>query len=713
MFFTPELLERRESGFGLLWLAATLGAKSSFKKLPKRSVLTADISQLCGLIAQPPEPLALRLSSNLMIGVARVYKVKQEIFYTDVTSCYNTLKKAVTDLYTVSLGPAELQAGQASLRPDILTLAVDPGAAFAIDFGNIFGDWEDSGPGRAGSDEEESDDEFDPSAKKAKGKQKAREKPPSLLSENIRANLHTLNEHHDHLLSQSFDASFSATGFGELVSASQMEAGFAFSDDVFGLPGDVGFGGDIGDELARELGEGWGDPTNRGGGDLFADSQHNIGLGTDFQFETGQPFGAGPNTDSTPSVRPRARENEDGVQPDGSIIVPLMPLTPIQGEDIEMQPNPDDPLQQDEVQKKPQRKAKRVRLLLDARTELTDEELKASALHHHRISIQVIRQELMHKKFERDSGRIIEELVWGVPSGLQAPVLVDFWMENFKLQVEARSVSMQDVQPPHKRRRIAHEEFQDGNALDERLGGLPDEGLGKNADMGFMAGNNEPAGFGGDYDSRMRSSEEPGVVRRVSRAPSLIGSQFELPGVGQDFVSDSQRSALFPWDNAGASSSVVGGSIGFGGESSARRGFGRADTRLRGSSLGSKRDSPLPGGRVPESPAEFGGKSALSGEGFEFDVPAEESIANVSQLSDTNVATLERNSHNFLEYAKMQLKTFPSPTSTLTFDDVVPKQTSTPHVAAAAFYHCLVLATKDLLHVAQEVPYGTLRITVK
>ena len=56
-------------------LAATLGAKSSFKKLPKRSVLTADISQLCGLIAEPPEPLALRLSSNLMIGVARCVPV--------------------------------------------------------------------------------------------------------------------------------------------------------------------------------------------------------------------------------------------------------------------------------------------------------------------------------------------------------------------------------------------------------------------------------------------------------------------------------------------------------------------------------------------------------------------------------------------------------------------------------------------------------------
>ncbi len=52
-------------------LAATLGARSSFKKLPKRDVMGADIIQLCGLITEPAEPLALRLSSNLMVGAAR------------------------------------------------------------------------------------------------------------------------------------------------------------------------------------------------------------------------------------------------------------------------------------------------------------------------------------------------------------------------------------------------------------------------------------------------------------------------------------------------------------------------------------------------------------------------------------------------------------------------------------------------------------------
>jgi meiotic recombination protein REC8 len=57
-------------------LAATLGSKSTLKKLTKKSVLTADITHLCDMIATPSEPLALRLSSNLMVGVARVYKRK-------------------------------------------------------------------------------------------------------------------------------------------------------------------------------------------------------------------------------------------------------------------------------------------------------------------------------------------------------------------------------------------------------------------------------------------------------------------------------------------------------------------------------------------------------------------------------------------------------------------------------------------------------------
>ncbi|KAF8461966.1 hypothetical protein JB92DRAFT_2185484 [Gautieria morchelliformis] len=92
MFFSTELLSKKDSGYGLcgackfitspksyalsgVWhfrLAPTLGSISMLKKLHSHSVLTADINQLCTLISEPPEPLALRLSSNLMAGVVRL-----------------------------------------------------------------------------------------------------------------------------------------------------------------------------------------------------------------------------------------------------------------------------------------------------------------------------------------------------------------------------------------------------------------------------------------------------------------------------------------------------------------------------------------------------------------------------------------------------------------------------------------------------------------
>ncbi|KAF8309085.1 hypothetical protein DL93DRAFT_1790294 [Clavulina sp. PMI_390] len=122
MFFSNELLSQRESGFGLLWLAATIGTRSTLKKLPRRSILTADISSLCHLIAEPEEPLALRLSSNLMVGVTRVYVAKHEIFVNDVTNCFTNLKKAVKELRKVGVPVETLEMANASVRRDLITL---------------------------------------------------------------------------------------------------------------------------------------------------------------------------------------------------------------------------------------------------------------------------------------------------------------------------------------------------------------------------------------------------------------------------------------------------------------------------------------------------------------------------------------------------------------------------------------------------------------
>lgn len=84
---------------------------------------------------------------------------------------------------------------------------------------------------------------------KAKGKADASYAPNS---EFLRATACTLPENHDFLLANSFDASFGGSGAAQL--SSSQTGGFGFDDTFDGL--DIGEG--IGDDIVRELGEGWG-----------------------------------------------------------------------------------------------------------------------------------------------------------------------------------------------------------------------------------------------------------------------------------------------------------------------------------------------------------------------------------------------------------------------------------------------------------------------
>jgi len=101
---------------------------------------------------------------------------------------------------------------------------------------------------------------------------------------------------------------------------------------------------------------------------------------------------------------------------------------------------------------------------------------------------------------------------------------------------------------------------------------------------------------------------------------------------------------------------------------------------------------------------------------FQFRVPDEEDSA-ASLRPEANLKSLERKSHDFLQYAKMLLQTLPG-TDTLSFGDFVPKASKvssaeTRRIAAAAFYHCLVLSTKGLIRLEQEEPYGRIEITMR
>ncbi|KAJ3513821.1 hypothetical protein NLJ89_g2734 [Agrocybe chaxingu] len=762
MFFTPELLAKRDSGFGLLWLAATLGARSSFKKLPKRSVLTADITQLCDLISEPAEPLALRLSSNLMFGVVRVYKVKQEIFFTDVTNCVASLKKVVQDLRSSGALDGQLQMANPSARPSALTIAHVPNAAYIIDYNDeaFVVDWDEflnaAGDTTHGSDAicEEVDEDFDPASKRKKPvrvAQKDTDKP-----EAVRKEVHTLDEHHEHLLSASFDLSFQVgpgRGLGEGANPSSSQADVSF-DNFFPFSDGLEVGDGLGDDLARELGWAVSPIKSARGSGMDADARNsdfafddaNYLPDNDFNFNAESiPMVVDEPAPMTPSrqheskapkvcvnfrlIRLALKFKHENSVPSSRVASQVPGASPatsfsrlLLSQDLDqMQPLKDITAEERnrENRRTPRQKLKRTRLLLDARTELTDEELKVARAKYLE-SQYALRREFMQKRRERDSGKLIEDLIWGVPKGIQEQGLINFWQENFKVQVEARSgalrIHQDDDAPLPKRRRVHHEpevqedlpEVYPDAAMDVAL----DWGMDHNADVGMLA--DDTTGF-------RHSSEEPGQARRVSRSASVLGANnlgFDLGP--KDLANGSQRSSLFPWDNAGGPSSSTG-NVPFG-EAGSDHAIEQVDIRLRSNSL-SLRASPLAnsqrgslaGAGVTFSPAPTGRSSQIFGEDFAFDVEngvVPEETQQDTQKSDLNLITLERNSYNFLEYAKMQYHTLPKPDDRLTFETVVPKTTSTRHVAAAAFYHCLVLGTKNLLRLEQKVPYQPVLIHI-
>ncbi|OJA21506.1 hypothetical protein AZE42_05106 [Rhizopogon vesiculosus] len=684
-----------------------------------------------------------------MVGAARVYKgFKQEIFLSDVTTCFNSLKRVVQEFRSMAASEAQLQMAQPSVRPSTVTLAADPGAVFAMDFDAMVADWDEYlniGNVKA-AEEGSSDDEYNPKAKKQKGKGKQSAVVPSSTAENARANAHTLNENHDIFLTNSFDASFGGSG-ANMIPSSQND-NFGFDDTFFGAFDDLDIGEGIGDDLVKELGEGWGGPTleKQIDNDMQVDEQidFEVNDADNLYFEHDVPAdNAGAFNQNMLSLPPSAFATPQGTQRNPAAALPLSsslsgnsldsPSCPLgviaaQVEEIEPAAPDDNPGASEPAPKR----TKRPRLLLDVRTELTDDELKAARLHYLEEQNAIHRQ-LARKNFEKGQGRVIDGLLWGVPEYTQE--LVDFWLDHFKAQLDARSpfmIESKDDPPPSKRRKtkisteissgVKHTQVRaesslapfgaDHVGLDDMnmdAGGMEME-MEINFDMGNGWGDADDAGL--ELDIR-RSSEEPGQARHASRPPSVLGDNFGLDIVQNSF---SQRSALFPWDNAGVSSSVSG-AVPLGRHSSDKISVDHAETRMRGSSV-SRRGSSLLSqhcevfGGAGGFPAIINASPQINDEEFVFNIPAGDSVIE-SQLSDANVETLERNSFNFLEYTKMQYRSLSGSAPFLAFDDIVPQDTSTAHVAAAALYHCLVLSTKDLIQLRQEDAYGRIEIRIK
>lgn len=375
---------------------------------------------------------------------------------------------------------------------------------------------------------------------------------------------------------------------------------------------------------------------------------------------------------------------------------------------------------------KPINKPKRPLLTLDPRIELTDEELKMARADY--INEQsMMKQDQLHRKLEKQRQRMIGDLVWGPPSGLHAPFLRDFWEKQYKVQIGSRSFRLDNnawrstiltdaVLADNARNRIG---------LTESISLLPIKHP--------LEDINEPAtprdirqnvqleigiNLQDDYELGPRdSSEEPGRGRQNSQPLTF---EFDVPGFNPSAVSqpegrdDSHKSSFFPWDHAGPSSSSAIGlpvlptdppsvdPVDVGMRSSASR------ASYRGSSLASSHLD-----NIGRSPVLIG----QSPEDYQFDVFSQRgSSIRASQalaVNARNATNIEKNSSNFLEYTKMQRKALAGPFADLTFEHIIPKQSSTRHIAASGFYHCLVLATKDLAHLEQSEAHSTITIALK
>ncbi|KAK9388205.1 Rec8 like protein-domain-containing protein [Lipomyces mesembrius] len=131
MFYSYDILSRRSSGLSTVWLIATLGSKSSLKRVHRKDILSVSIPEACNLIIHPPQPLALRLSSSLLYGVTSIYDQQSGFLYSDVTIAYTKLKRVMYNI--PSERSQNLNVTSLPNKHDAYVMIDDP--SFSIEFG--------------------------------------------------------------------------------------------------------------------------------------------------------------------------------------------------------------------------------------------------------------------------------------------------------------------------------------------------------------------------------------------------------------------------------------------------------------------------------------------------------------------------------------------------------------------------------------------------
>ncbi|TQN65897.1 Meiotic recombination protein rec8 [Colletotrichum shisoi] len=122
MFYSHEILTSRQFGVATIWVVATIGPRGGgSRKVSRKAIEDVDIRKACEKIIEPGAPISLRLQSNLLYGVSRVYSSQCHYMLTDAEKVQTLMR---TFFRLIANNETHPNAGKA--RRDQITLGDDP-----------------------------------------------------------------------------------------------------------------------------------------------------------------------------------------------------------------------------------------------------------------------------------------------------------------------------------------------------------------------------------------------------------------------------------------------------------------------------------------------------------------------------------------------------------------------------------------------------------
>ncbi|KAI5477485.1 meiotic recombination protein REC8 [Pseudohyphozyma bogoriensis] len=711
MFYSTEILTRRKNGFGIYWLAATLGSKggSSFKKLTRKEVLGCDIAGACEKLIAPDEPLALRLSSNLLCGIARVYQQQFTFFSSDVTQMHASLKKSFAEIYSKKEGHTSIELAPHAHGAANVNLIADPVdqhvGLFDFDW-DIGFDWDAGGGGiklfKAGAGDTLLDlGSRDGTPLLDVGSQAVRRRAYQARDADISLQEHHLDAYQRNDDRHVFDeplGDFEIEGEGLLMGHSEeLDAVLRQVDAENSVRAGSGRGGRKGGGVSSSA-EG---AVEFQLGDDFGDGGYGDNVDPSAGMNYGEAYGTGERGDPDETASQRVQRERDEAEAQKSGVNALAAF------EDEIDFDGDFGLGSDAAEEGKKRKSseeppqpptkakKRKTITIDSVINLTDEQCREMRLNYS-DKMEAERMKLKRVKEKKDA--LAKFSVDSLRPPIDHPVFSQFWDKVVVSQQRPLGGGAAKTQTKKASRNgKAGGKQGDGGAAELGLAGA---GL-DNRELSFQF---DDFGGGGDDQNGVRYNfgDDFGGMDMID----LDQNQDELGRAGSQAKSASQRNAHLPWNAAAYATSDLGG-VDLGGFGSSQAGTGKKlslDTPARAGAKGKGRASSQVGADTPQAGSLAGFEGGVGEEGEDY-------VGDASSVVDPAVAigTLERESLNFLAYTKDQAD---SQDEELFFSDIVPVASTDQSAAAQAFYHLLVLANKSLLKVKQTEAYGDIVVTV-